>query len=43
MKESVIERNKRLGVDKKIADFMLKQKQPYEFKKHYAEIRAWEF
>lgn len=43
MKESIIERNKRLGVDKKIADFMLKQKQPYEFKKRYAEIRAWEF
>lgn len=43
MKESIIERNKRLGVDKKIADFMLKQKQPYEFKVRYAELRAWEF
>lgn len=43
MKESIIERNKRLGVDRKIADFMLKQKQPYEFKVRYAEIRAWEF
>ena len=43
MKESIIERNKRLGVDKKIADFMLKQKQPYEYKVRYAEIRAWEF
>ena len=43
MKESVIERNKRLGVDKKIADFMVKQKQPYEFKVRYAERRAWEF
>lgn len=43
MKESVIERNKRMGVDKKIADFMVKQKQPYEFKVRYAERRAWEF
>lgn len=43
MKENIIERNKRLGVDKKIADFMVKQKQPYEFKKRYAAIRAWEF
>jgi len=43
MKESVIERNKRLGVDRKIADFMAKQKQPYEFKIRYAEMRAREF
>lgn len=43
MKESVIERNARLGVDKKIADFMVKQRQPYEFKVRYAETRAWEF
>ncbi|MBQ6324470.1 MAG: hypothetical protein IJI26_00195 [Clostridia bacterium] len=43
MKESVIERNKRLEVDKKIADFMVKQRQPYAFKRRYAEIRAWEF
>ena len=43
MKESIIERNKRLGVDRKIADFMTKQKQPYEFKVRYAELRAWEF
>lgn len=43
MKESIIERNKRLGVDKKIADFMTKQRQPYEFKVRYAELRAWEF
>lgn len=43
MKESVIERNKRLGVDKKIADFRVKMQQPYEFKRRYAEIRAWEF
>ena len=43
MKETIIERNKRLGVDKKIADFMVKQKQPYEFKVRYAELRAREF
>lgn len=43
MKESVIERNARLGVDKKIADFLVKQRQPYEFKVRYAETRAWEF
>lgn len=28
MKESVIERNARLGVDKKIADFIVKQRAP---------------
>ena len=43
MKESVIERNKRLGVDQKIADFRVKMKQPYEFKVRYAEMRAREF
>lgn len=43
MKESVIERNKRLGVDAMIADFKVKQKQPYEFKVRYAELRAREF
>lgn len=43
MKESIIERNARLGVDKKIAFFKAKQKEPYEFKVRYAEIRAREF
>lgn len=43
MKESVIERNKRLGIDKHIADFQVKMKQPYPFKRRYAERRAWEF
>lgn len=43
MKESIIERNARLGVDKKIADFRIKQQLPYEFKVAYAERRAWEF
>lgn len=43
MKESIIERNARLGVDKKIADFRVKMQQPYEFKVRYAELRAREF
>ena len=43
MKESVIERNARLQTDKKIADFRIKQQQPYKFKIVYAEARAWEF
>lgn len=41
--ESVIERNMRIGADYKRAMFMVKQKQPYEFKKNYAAIRAREF
>ena len=32
MKENVIERHKRLGTEHKIAMFMVKQKQSYEFK-----------
>ena len=43
MKENVIERNKRMGVDKKIADFMVKEQMPYSFKVKYAQIRAEEF
>lgn len=43
MKESIIERNKRLGVDEKVAAFMVKQKLPYEAKVAYAELRAREF
>lgn len=43
MKESVIERNKRLHTDEKIAAFRVKQQQPYDFKAAYAETRAWEF
>lgn len=42
-KENCIERNARLGIDKKIADFQAKMKQPYEFKRNYAELRAIEF
>lgn len=33
----------RLGTYEKIASFMQKEKQPYEFKKRYAQIRAEEF
>lgn len=43
MKENILERNKRLNMDQKIADFLVKQKQPYDFKVAYAEARAWEF
>lgn len=43
MKENILQRNERLGTDKKVADFRVKQKQPYEFKRAYAEARAWEF
>lgn len=41
--ESVLDRMKRENADKKIADFMSKEKQPYSFKKRYAAIRAREF
>ncbi len=41
--ENVMERMERIGADKKIADFRVKQKLPYEFKVKYARIRAWEF
>lgn len=42
-KESILERNERLGIDAKVASFIVKQKQPYDFKVRYAEIRAHEF
>ena len=41
--ESVLERNERLGTDRKIADFRVKQQMDYAFKIKYAETRAWEF
>ena len=41
--ESVLERMKREETDKKISDFMAKEKQPYSFKRKYAAIRAREF
>ena len=43
MKETVLERMKRIGAEKKIADFMVKEQQPYAFKRRYAQIRAREF
>nr|DAE90090.1 MAG TPA: phosphoadenosine-phosphosulfate reductase [Caudoviricetes sp.] len=43
MAENIMERLNRIGAEKKIADFKVKQKQDYEFKKRYAYIRAWEF
>ena len=42
-RESIIERNARLNMDEKVASFIVKQKQPYEFKVRYAKIRAYEF
>lgn len=41
--ESVQERMERLGTKQKIATFMQKEKQPYEFKRKYAQLRAEEF
>lgn len=41
--ESVLERMEREGAEKKIADFMVKEKMPYDFKRQYAAIRAKEF
>lgn len=43
MTENVFERMERNDSRKKIADFMVKEQQPYEFKVKYAEIRAREF
>lgn len=40
---NVIERMKANGAEKKIADFQVKQKLPYDFKVAYAEVRAREF
>lgn len=41
--ESVLERMERIGADRKIADFLVKIRQPYEFKVNYAYARAKEF
>ena len=41
--ESVQERMQRLGTKNKIAYFITKEKEPYEFKRRYARIRAEEF
>lgn len=41
--ESVQDRMERLGTKEKMASFIQKEKQPYEFKRRYAQIRAEEF
>lgn len=43
MGENVLERMKRIDADKKIADFMVKEKMPYDFKRKYARLRALEY
>ncbi len=43
MGQNCIERMETNHTKYKIAMFRVKQQQPYEFKKAYAEIRAWEF
>lgn len=43
MKENVFERMERIDGQRKISDFIVKQKQDYEFKVKYATIRAREF
>lgn len=41
--KNILERNEENGTALKIATFRAKQKESYEFKRKYAEIRAWEF
>lgn len=41
--ENVLERMERIDGKRRIADFMVKEKQPYEFKVRYARVRAQEF
>lgn len=41
--KNVFEKMKENDSERKMADFLVKQKQPYWFKKRYAEIRALEF
>lgn len=41
--KNVFEKMKENDFERKMADFLVKQKQPYWFKKRYAEIRALEF
>lgn len=43
MAENVLERMERIDAKRRIADFMVKEKQPYDFKVRYATIRAREF
>jgi hypothetical protein len=43
MGQNVLERMEKIGAEKRIADFRIKQQQDYNFKKNYAYVRAWEF
>ena len=43
MSKNVLERMEEIDAKPKIANFMVKQKQPYEFKKRYAEMTALKF
>lgn len=43
MSKNVLDRMEEIDAKTKIANFMVKQKQPYEFKKRYAEITALKF
>ena len=43
MKENCLQRMERIDSKRRIADFMVKEKQDYTFKKKYATIRAIEF
>ncbi|NFR85698.1 hypothetical protein FDE85_02645 [Clostridium botulinum] len=43
MSKNILEQMEEMGAKTKIATFMAKQKETYEFKKRYAEIRAYEF
>lgn len=43
MAENVLERMERIDAKKRIADFMVKEQMPYDFKVKYATIRAREF
>lgn len=43
MPENVLERMERIDAKRRIADFMVKEKQDYNFKVKYAKIRAREF
>lgn len=41
--QNVLERMEAIGAERKMADFNVKMKMDYEFKKNYAYVRAWEF
>lgn len=43
MSKNVLDRMEEIDAKTKIANFMVKQKQPYEFKKRYAEVTALKF